>query len=159
MTMYLLMDGGKGRCINIIAFCCHRCAYVLYTGEWPVRSLVRFVLYKTVCHIVHFVMRCVSHAERYFTHHHGPEETSCFAQEGCPQEEGGEAQVAQAPQQQEGCCAQAQEEEELQEGLGDVSTRRRGHWFCLQEVFQCVGAGAGLIFARSLTFGLLFLFL
>ena len=89
---------------------------------------------------------------------HGTQKT-CFAQEGCPQEEGGEAQVAQAPQQQEGCCAQAQEEEELQEGLGDVSTRRRGHWFCLQEVFQCVGAGAGLIFARSLTFGLLFLFL
>ena len=29
----------------------------------------------------------------------------------------------------------------------------------LQEVFQCVGAGTGLIFARSLTFGLLFLFL
>ena len=62
-----------------------------------------------------------------FILHHGPEETSCFAQEGCPQEEVGEAQVAQAPQQQEGCRAQAQEEE-LQEGLSDLCTASLSRW-------------------------------
>ena len=62
------------------------------------------------------------HRKSILTLHHGPEETSCFAQEGRAQEEGSQAQVAQAPQQQEGCRAQAQEEEELQEGLGGVCT-------------------------------------
>ena len=54
---------------------------------------------------------------------HGTEKTSFFAQEGCPQEEVGKAQVAQA-WQQEG-CTEAQEEE-LQEGLGDTCTCRWG---------------------------------
>ena len=82
----LFVDGRKkGRCTNIIAFCCHRCACVLHTVEWSGWSLARFVLYKTVCHIVHFVMRCDSHADTCFTHHDSPEEISCLAQEGCPQ--------------------------------------------------------------------------
>ena len=50
---------------------------------------------------------------------HGTQKASCFAQEGCPQEEVGKAQVTQAWQQEGRDEAQ---EEKLQEGLSPTCT-------------------------------------
>ena len=96
------------------------------TGSWP----CELNLTRKGCHSFRLCVECVSPVRSIFITYHGAEETSCIAQEVGPQEEIGKApQEVEKAQQQEGgpqASQVPQEEEELQEGLGDTCTCRWG---------------------------------